>query len=219
MRHLLDEEDEQQEQAERELTLSTGAILGIFVGLVLLCGAFFGFGYKMGSHKTSAPIEAAITTGDPASTTNFNAFKPAAGSPAGGSSSAVAANIAASKAAAAAAAAPAPVAQAADVPAAPPEAAPIVHNATPAAVRTPAPASMVPTAVPVGTFLVQVAAISHKEDADLMVNALKAKGYPAAAYPEPDKLLHIQVGPYATRKDAEAARQRLVADGYQPIVK
>jgi DedD protein len=209
MRHLLDEEDEQQEQAERELTLSTGAILGIFVGLVLLCGAFFGFGYKMGSHKTSAPIEAAITTGDPASTTNFNAFKPAAGSPAGGSSSAVAANIAASKAAAAAAATPAPVAQAADVPAAPPE----------AAVRTPAPASMVPTAVPVGTFLVQVAAISHKEDADLMVNALKAKGYPAAAYPEPDKLLHIQVGPYATRKDAEATRQRLLADGYQPIVK
>jgi DedD protein len=215
MRHLLDEEDEQQEQAERELTLSTAAILGIFFGLVLLCAAFFGFGYKMGSHKTSAPIEAAITTGDPASTTNFNAFKPAAGSPAGGSSSAAAANIAAAKAAAA----PATEAPPAEVPAAPPEAAPIVHSATPTAVRTPALASMVPTAVPVGTFLVQVAAISHKEDADLMVNALKAKGYPAAAYPEPDKLLHIQVGPYATRKEAETTRQRLLADGYQPILK
>jgi DedD protein len=216
MHDLLDEDDERHEHGERELTLSTGAILGIFFGLVLLCGAFFGFGYKMGSHKTSAPVEAAITDANPASTTNFSAFKPAAGSPAGGSSASNSAS---------AAKPPAPVAAAAieasatDVPAAPPEAAPIVHPATPTAVRTPAPASMIPAPVPVGTFLVQVAAVSHKEDADLLVGALKGKGYPAAAYPESDKLLHIQVGPYATRKDAEVTRQRLLADGYQPILK
>ena len=34
-----------------------------------------------------------------------------------------------------------------------------------------------------------------------------------------DKLFHIQVGPFASRKDAEAMRQRLLADGYNAIVK
>jgi DedD protein len=216
MHDLLDEEDERYERGERELTLSTAAILGIFFGLVVLCGAFFGFGYKMGSHKISAPVEASITDGDPSSTTNFNTFKPAAGSPAGGGSSASSNKTEAKPLAPVETPAPAHVAEAI---AAPPEAAPIVHSGASTAVRTPAAASSVPDAVPVGTFLVQVAAISHKEDADLMVNALKAKGYPAAAYPESDKLLHIQVGPYGTRKDAEATRQRLTADGYQPILK
>ncbi len=68
--------------------------------------------------------------------------------------------------------------------------------------------------------MVQIAAVSHQEDAELLVNALRTKGYPVSAHTEPqDKFFHIQVGPYASRKDAEAAKQKLVADGYQPIVK
>jgi cell division septation protein DedD len=67
---------------------------------------------------------------------------------------------------------------------------------------------------------VQVAAVSHQEDAELLVNALRAKGYPVSAHTEPqDKFFHIQVGPFATHKDADAAKQRLLADGYQPIMK
>ncbi len=75
--------------------------------------------------------------------------------------------------------------------------------------------------VPAGSFVVQVAAMSHAQDAAFVVAALKAKGYPAAARTEPqDKLLHIQVGPYTNRKDADAIKQRLAADGYDnPIVK
>ena len=34
-----------------------------------------------------------------------------------------------------------------------------------------------------------------------------------------DKLLHVQVGPFTNRKDAEAMRQRLLNDGYNAIVK
>ena len=57
MNSLLDD-DEEDLKRERELTLNTGVILGIFLVLVLLCGAFFGFGYKMGSHKAAAPVVA-----------------------------------------------------------------------------------------------------------------------------------------------------------------
>ena len=70
------------------------------------------------------------------------------------------------------------------------------------------------------TFIVQIAAVSHQEDADLLIAALKRKGYSVAARTEPqDKLVHIQVGPFASKKDAEAMRQRLLADGYNAILK
>src|ERR1700722_20344103 len=67
---------------ERELTLSMSAILGIFFGLVLLCGLFFGLGYNMRGRQISA---AANTDSDSENSANpaFNNFKPAAGSPAG----------------------------------------------------------------------------------------------------------------------------------------
>ena len=67
----------------------------------------------------------------------------------------------------------------------------------------------------------QVAAVSRREDAEALVEALKKKQYPAfiANNPATDKFYHVQVGPYAELKDAEAMRNRLVSDGYNPIVK
>ena len=71
-----------------------------------------------------------------------------------------------------------------------------------------------------GSAVVQVAAVSHQEDADMLMAALKKHGYTVAIRQEPqDKLLHVQVGPFANKKDAEAMRQRLLADGYNAIVK
>ena len=68
--------------------------------------------------------------------------------------------------------------------------------------------------------MVQVAAVSHQEDADLLVTALRTKGYAVAARQNPaDQLIHIQVGPFTNRKDAEAMRQRLLNDGYNAILK
>jgi len=67
--------------------------------------------------------------------------------------------------------------------------------------------------------MVQVMAISHKEDADSIVNALKRKGFDVAVHQYPqDSLLHLQVGPFASRTDAEAVRQRLVVEGYNAII-
>ena len=58
------------------------------------------------------------------------------------------------------------------------------------------------------------------EDADVLVNALKHRGYNVAIRHEPqDKLLHVQIGPFPTKKDADAMKQRLQTDGYNAIVK
>ena len=42
-------------EQEREISLSTTTILGIFFALALLCAVFFGFGYSMG-RKSAAPV-------------------------------------------------------------------------------------------------------------------------------------------------------------------
>ncbi|MBV9572713.1 MAG: SPOR domain-containing protein, partial [Acidobacteriales bacterium] len=34
-----------------------------------------------------------------------------------------------------------------------------------------------------------------------------------------DQLFHVQVGPFTDIKDADQVRSRLVADGYNPILK
>ena len=206
MNSLLDE-DEDDLKRERELTLSTGMILGIFLALVLLCGAFFGFGYKMGSHETAPVITAAAADGTQPESDTFNGFnKPSAGSPAGSNAAAnaePAADTSGSGDAAGGGAAPESTSPA----------------PAPARAATPVVTSPEqPTAA--GSYVVQVAAVSHEEDAQLLVSALKAKGYPVSAHTEPgDKFFHIQVGPFGSVKDAAAAKARLVADGYQPIIK
>ena len=62
--------------------------------------------------------------------------------------------------------------------------------------------------------------MSKQEDADALVGALKKKGYPVfIADATSDKFFHVQIGPFADIKDAEAMRTRLTADGYNPILK
>ena len=53
-----------------------------------------------------------------------------------------------------------------------------------------------------------------------LVDALKKKQYAAfTASTTPDKLFHVQVGPFGDLKDAEATKAKLVSDGYNPILK
>jgi cell division septation protein DedD len=226
MNSLIDSDNDfdREENGDRELTLSTGAILGLFLGLVLLCGAFFGFGYKMGSHKP-APILAAEPATSPA---DFSGFQPSGASnstpkPTAGSSSTPAV-ITPTQASVTDEPVDGEPGSKHTTPLNSPPPPPPTHAAAPPAARTAEPAAVESgvSAPPTG-FVVQIAAISpiHQGDAELLVSALKTKGYPAAARTEPqDKLLHIQVGPYASRQAAEAAKQRLSADGYNnPIVK
>jgi cell division septation protein DedD len=225
MNHLLDDEDDLHGRAEhRELTLSTSAVLAIFFGLAVLCALFLGFGYNLG-RKSAQPsfVAASDAPSTPSATTTFNSFKPAAGSPATGTIPSTAivpsTSTTSSGSPSPVTARPAPAVDgettAAKPPALPQPSVPTETPAHPAATAAAAPAPATPA-----NFIVQVAAVSHQEDADLLVGALKSKGYAVAARSEPqDKLVHIQVGPFSNRKDADAMRQRLLSDGYNAIVK
>jgi DedD protein len=236
MSRLLDDDQDELAQRERELTLSTGAILAIFLGLVVLCGLFFGFGYNLGRKSTTAPnaeLPAATSDPEPAPTqsSSFDNFKPSPNSPSTAQPAPAAATVT-PPAPTPAVATSAPSATTETRPAPAPAHSTPAPTSTPTVTRpaTPPPAnpsthtsqSPAPTATPSGAFVVQIAAISgsHKDDADLLVNALHSKGYEVSERTETqDKLIHIQVGPYATKADAEAMRERLIVDGYNAIVK
>jgi DedD protein len=201
-------------RADREISLGTPTILGIFFALALVCALFFGFGYTMG-HKSTPPVVAAI---DPVSGVSVSAPKPAAGSLAG-QSPARAAQSTASASPAPAHSVPAQTATVSLVPAATPASAP--RNSV-----TPADSMIVgdkhPTSVPqsAGSYAVQVAAVSSQDVADILIASLQKKGYTVAIRHEPqDKLLHVQIGPFPDRKDADAMRARVLSDGFNAIVK
>jgi pilus assembly protein CpaC len=68
--------------------------------------------------------------------------------------------------------------------------------------------------------IVEVMALSHESDAEAMVAALNRHGYNVAVNHEAkDSLLHLDVGPFGSAKDAETMRQRLLMDGYNPTIK
>lgn len=234
MSRLLDDNQDDFPERDREVTLSTGTILAIFLGLVLLCAVFFGFGYNLGRKSTTvpnAPLPAAANDTEPASTgsSNFDSFKPSPSSPSARSTTTAMSTTTPAAPAVTTSAATSPTeTERVTVPAhTTPAPAPALTRpaAPPSANRpTPTPESQptAPAITPGGAFVVQIAAISgsHKDDADLLMNALHSKGYQVSERTEAqDKLIHIQVGPFATKADAEAMRERLIVDGYNAIVK
>jgi DedD protein len=232
MSRRLDEEDEavlpSRRSNDREMTLGTGAILGIFFGLVVLLGAFFGFGYKMGSSSAGKglPPAAANESSAPAEASNpekFSNFKPSAASPAVTSSETTNTGESGPPALT-----PPPGSVVAAHPAQPPASSAPAHQAPPPAPALPASTSAVVTAAsnaalaataPAGIY-VQVSAASRKETADLLIKDLHDKGITAFTRSIPgDNFIHIQVGPFVTKKDAEAMKERISAAGYNPILK
>jgi DedD protein len=193
---------------DTEITLGTGKMLALFFGLVALCAIFFGVGFSLGRSSVriaspDLPAAVPVTTGaqrpSAVKTPNTTApadmtFYKAVESKDGNSQ-------------------PAVKETAAEVPG---TSAPAVTSpaTTSSATNDPAaPASL-------NSYYVQVAAVSKAEDAAALVDALKKKQYPAFSTNTPtDKLIHVQVGPYADIKDAELMRGKLVNDGYNPILK
>lgn len=67
--------------------------------------------------------------------------------------------------------------------------------------------------------MVQVAAVSNPEDAQVLVNALRQRSYPVTARRGPgDDYIHVRVGPFATRAIAEQWKAKLLNDGYNAVV-
>jgi len=68
--------------------------------------------------------------------------------------------------------------------------------------------------------MVEVMALSHESDAEAMIAALNRRGYKVAVSHDPaNSLLHLDIGPFATSKDAETMRQQLLLDGYDATIK
>jgi len=227
MSRLLDDDHDELPERERELTLSTGAILAIFLGLVLLCAVFFGFGYNLGRKSTTvpnAPPPAATNDTEPAGTgsSTFDNFKPSPASTSAPSSTTAASTPAVTPAPANNETRTAAVTVHTSPVSAPPATRPAASSPAPAPAPARASQPPAPAITPGGSFVVQIAAISptHKGDADLLATALQNKGYQVSERTETqDKLIHVQVGPFATKADAEAMRERLIVDGYNAIVK
>ncbi len=197
------------EPQDTEITLGTGRMLAIFFAFVLVCAFFFAIGFSLGRKTTmavagsllSAPSAAPATIVRPSPAKNEPSEPPQSSSSDFGFYKAVGEKKADAtlpqdtKASATTAEAPAN---------------PAADSATAAA----APST-------VGSYYVQVAAVTRQEDADALVEALKKKQYPAFTVnnTSADKFYRVQVGPYADFKEADAMRARLISDGYSPIVK
>ncbi len=64
MRGVFEDEEVElsQQRRETELTLTSTTLLGIFFGMVLLCGLFFGLGFALGRHGSGEPKPANLQT-------------------------------------------------------------------------------------------------------------------------------------------------------------
>jgi len=227
---------------DREITLGLGRMLGLFFLLVAVCGVFLSIGYSLGKSTAreqalndeptqvlaAAPPGATEGAGKPSAAV---ASKPDAAQPA--QEQATASNVqnnltfykavqqngdstpTPAKDTAPAAPAPTETVAAVSAPKVPPAKEAASQGAT----------SPVTSSTPVtgpGTLVVQIAAVTREDDAVALAGALRKKDYNVIVVKNSavnDKFYHVQVGPFTTMKDADAMKARLVAEGYNPIVK
>lgn len=242
MNSLFDEDDQQESRQDADLTLGIGSLLSIFFGVVIICGIFFAFGYTMGRRNAHAAAPAEATPA-PAAASSLpeNALSAPIKPP---DDSDLSDNDNKSPAAPAASAPSAPAEREAHTP--PPAKAPAkpahpaeTASATPSLNAVPyshratlagkphagisAPLEQAPTDAPIipgHPIMVQIAAISRQEDAEVLAGALRKRGFNPSVHPGGgDKLYHVQVGPFTDKTQAEAMKQRLLADGYNAIMK
>jgi len=225
-RYNTDDWEEDEPQKDTEITLGPAMLLGILCGLVLLCGLCYGLGYMSG-HRSAMRTAAAATApapGQPAASSDAGLSKPqakgtvpvavpqpAAAAPLQtmpGDASPAQPNALTSYAPATSASSPSTGQQQ-------------VHPALPvqtAPAGSTSPVAQQPAA-PAAGIMVQVAAVSHAEDATVLMNALRKRGYAVMERRGfSDDLIHVQIGPFANRNDAVAMSQKLLGDGYNAVV-
>jgi DedD protein len=180
-----------------EISLGTGRLLGLFFAFVAVCGIFFGLGYTLGHSVAPAGVAAAA----PAPPAIAEQAKPASGATVENPSAPPANDLTFYKT----------VEQKDASPKLTPPPNPAPEAAAPPPAESPRTSA----------YVVQVAAVSKKEDAEALAGILRKKNYPVflTSNTPGDSLFHVQVGPFSDIKDAEAMRGKLAGDGYTPIVK
>jgi DedD protein len=227
---------------DTEITLGVGKLLGLFFLLAAICGVFFSIGYSLGKSSgreqaagdqpqvaaaDTAPANAASEAGKPsAGVVKPQESAPASGETAGPSTPEDKLTFYKAVQQSGTAGQPADDAHGATG----------SRKAESATTEKPAPmvveakatkglGDVAPHNSPVtgpGTLVVQIAALTREDDAVSLAGALRKKDYNVFVVNNPvtnDKLYHVQVGPFATMTEAQAMKARLVAEGYNPIIK
>jgi DedD protein len=210
-----------------ERVLESRHLVGLFLGVVLLCGVFFTLGYVMGRQQYGGSVHAADASpvrsapSVPVSAKNNKGATPANSSTPGGDQGwdfygknggapsdrlETAPSSRAKKPASA-------LAEKSEKPAPP-----VSAKALPASVRE--PARFQPPALNKNSIVLQVAAVKLQRDALEMADAIQQKRYPSFVATSPtDNLYHVQIGPYPDMAAAENAKRGLEQLGFKPIIK
>jgi len=209
------------ESDEREITLGVGKLVGLFFLLVIFCAVCFAVGYGFGRSGAKQPtlateVQAASTAPAAKPVAKPQTDTPArADCPGGGNCQPT--SIPAAPDLSFYKAVEQKEAHARLTPPQPAQTSQPAKPAQPPPSKTPAPENS--PAVASG-MMVQVAAVSRREDAEVLQDALRRKQYPVLIITVPsDKLFHVQIGPFSDPKEAETTRSRLQGDGYNPILK
>jgi DedD protein len=205
--------------------LESRHLVGLFLGVVLLCGVFFTLGYVMGRQQyggsvhaaDAAPLRAAPASA-PASTKNKEAA-PANNNAQGGDQTwdfygkNGAANDHLETAPSTRAKEPSAPAPKSSNPAPP-----VSAKALPASAKE--SARFQPPTIGKNSIVLQVAAVKLQRDALEMADAIQQKRFPSFVANSPaDNFYHVQVGPYPDMVSAENAKRALEQLGFKPIIK
>jgi cell division septation protein DedD len=220
---MIEQQQQQPPAQDTEITLGMGKLLAIFFVAVIVCGAFFGMGYSLGKNSTPlnpmgqslAGISVSSGGTKPTAATVTKPLPPDCATSATGcipAQNASDTNTTASSAQLS-------TLEGTDKATSLSSGQASVTNAAVTQVSSNTPTPDLNGAGQ--NIMVQVAAVTKQEDAEALVNALRKKNYPVFMMGSTgtDKLFHIQVGPFAELKEAEAMKSKLVGDGYNAIVK
>jgi DedD protein len=205
--------------------LESRHLVGLFLGVVLLCGVFFTLGYMMGRQQYGGSVHAAdaaplrTAPSAPASTKNKETA-PANNNAPGGDQTwdfygkNGAANDHLETAPSSHAKEPASSSAAKTPTSAPP----VSAKALPASTKE--SARFQPPVMGKNSIVLQVAAVKLQRDALEMADAIQQKRFPSFVAISPaDNFYHVQVGPYPDMVSAENAKRALEQLGFKPIIK
>lgn len=194
-----------------ERVLESRHLVGLFLGVVLLCCVFFTLGYVMGRTQYTGAVHASLTPAKelpPSAVPGAAQPRPAAPASTPGEWDFYPSKKGGEPAASSGTVASPPKQPAAEV--------------KPAATPVPskAPARFRPPQIPRGAILLQLAAMTREGDALALADTLQQKKFPAFVMtPTADNLYRVQVGPFADPQSADSAKRSLEREGFKVIVK
>jgi DedD protein len=241
MARYFDEDELEVEEPRRdaEVTLSWVALAGMGLGLLAICALCFGLGYMAGHRgATSGGAGSAVATPS-SSPPNAADQEPLQGSgsvpkPSASAQAAVSpvnrnltqtlANGGESPEATAPSSGPSAqgsstLGATASAPPSQTQVRPALGSNAPETAQASSGPNVRPALPSATTLMVQVAAVRNAEDASVLTNALRKRGYPVSEQREAgDGLIHVRVGPFASQAEANQWRMKLLDDGYNAIV-